>query len=500
MQKYILALDEGTTSARSVLVDKNGQIVAVSQKEFSQIYPNSGWVEQDPIEIWNVQRTTMISVLNNQNINSDEIAAIGITNQRETVIVWDKNSGNPIYNAIVWQDRRTDEYCSKLKNTHIDVIKEKTGLVVDAYFSASKIKWILENVPGAKKKALDGDLYFGNVNTWLIWKLTGGDKFLTDHTNASRTMLYNINTNEWDDDLLKLFDIPKSMLPEIKSNSEVYGYTFRGFFSKDSDVVIPICSSIGDQQSALFGQMCLEPGEIKSTYGTGSFILMNTGKNKIKSKNGLLTVISYALNDEIVFGLEGSVMIAGAALQWLRDELRIIYKTPLSEWYANQVDDDRQVYFVPSFSGLGSPYWDPYSRGAIFGLDRGVTKEHIIKAALESIALQSNDIFNVMEIDSEIKVKNIKVDGGAANNDYLLQFQSNISVVKIIKPVNIESTAMGAAYLAGLAVGFWKNIDEIKSIWKKHKEFNPSQKNFTKILKGWKEAVKRTRDWLISIS
>lgn len=499
MEKYVLALDEGTTSARTLVVNKKGEIVSVSQKEFSQIYPNAGWVEQDATEIWNTQRTTMVTALNNFGIEADNIETIGITNQRETVIVWDKVTGNPIYNAIVWQDRRTDAFCIELAKTHKEIIKEKTGLVIDAYFSASKVKWILDNVKGAREKADKGGLYFGNVNSWLIWKLTGGEKFLTDHTNASRTMLYNINTNSWDQELLDLFNIPASMLPEIRSNSEVYGDTFKGLFSKNSSARIPICSSIGDQQSALFGQMCLEPGEIKATFGTGAFILMNTGKNKIASPNGLLTVVSYSIKDQIVYGLEGSVMMAGATLQWLRDELRIIYKTPLSEWYAQQVHDDRQVYFVPSFSGLGSPYWDPYSRGAIFGLDRGVTKEHIIKAALESIAFQSNDVFDVMKLDSNIPIKNIKVDGGAANNAYLLQFQADISQTKIIKPKNTETTAMGAAYLAGLATGFWKDIDEIKKIWAVDKEYEQSNVDVSKNIKGWKEAVRRTMGWLKDI-
>ncbi|ARU90863.1 glycerol kinase [Spiroplasma clarkii] len=500
MEKYILALDEGTTSARSLLVNKKGEIVALSQNEFSQIYPNAGWVEQDATEIWNTQRTTMVTALNNFKIDAASIEAIGITNQRETVIVWDKDTGNPIYNAIVWQDRRTDQYCIELAKTHKEIIKEKTGLVIDAYFSASKVKWILDNVSGAKEKAKKGELYFGNVNSWLIWKLTGGEKFLTDHTNASRTMLYNINTNSWDQELLDLFEIPMSMLPEIKSNSEIYGQTFRGLFSKNSEARVPICSSIGDQQSALFGQMCLEPGEIKATYGTGAFILMNTGSKKIDSPNGLLTVVSYAIKDKVTYGLEGSVMMAGATLQWLRDELRIIYKTPLSEWYAQQVNDDRQVYFVPSFSGLGSPYWDPYSRGAIFGLDRGVTKEHIIKAALESIAFQSNDVFEVMRLDSNIPIKTIKVDGGAANNNYLLQFQADITSSQIIKPKNTETTAMGAAYLAGLATGFWKDIEEIKKIWAVDKKLQASGKDVSKIVKGWKEAVRRTMGWLKDIA
>ncbi|AHI52412.1 glycerol kinase GlpK [Spiroplasma culicicola] len=499
MEKYIITLDEGTTSARSLILNKKGEIVALSQKEFQQIYPQDGWVEQDAIEIWNTQRTTLLSVLNQKDISPEQIAAIGITNQRETVIVWDKNTGNPIYNAIVWQDRRTDEFCIELAKTHKEIIREKTGLVIDAYFSASKVKWILDNVKGAKEKAKNNELYFGNVNTWLIWKLTGGKTFLTDHTNASRTMLYNISTHTWDKELLQLFDIPESMVPEIKSNSEIYGYTFSELVSKNSDYQIPIASSIGDQQSALFGQICLDPGEIKVTYGTGAFIIMNTADKKIVSNNGLLTVVSYMIDGKFTYGLEGSVMMAGATLQWLRDELRIIYKTQLSEWYSEQVDDNRQVYLVPSFSGLGSPYWDPYSRGAIFGLDRGVKKEHIIKAALEAIAFQSNDVFKVMAEDSKIEIKNIKVDGGASNNNYLLQFQADISKTKIIRPKNVETTAMGAAYLAGLAVGYWKDIDEIRAIWEVDKEVK-ANKDMSKILKGWKEAVSRTRNWLKDIN
>ncbi len=354
MEKYIVTLDEGTTSARTLVVNKNGEIVASNQKEFSQIYPQEGWVEQDAVEIWNTQRTTLVSALNSKDIAPEQIEAIGITNQRETVVVWDKNTGNPIYNAIVWQDRRTDKFCIELAKTHKDIIKEKTGLVIDAYFSASKVKQILDNVKDAKQKALNNELYFRNINTWLIWKLTGGKEFYTDHTNASRTMLYNISTHEWDEDLLKLFDIPLSMLPKIKGNSEIYGYTFPELLSKNSNHKIAIASSIGDQQSALFGQMCLESGAIKVTFGTGAFILMNTGDKKIDSKNGLLTVIGYSINNKFTYGLEGSVMMAGATLQWLRDDLRIIYKTQLSEWYSEQVNDDRQVYFVPSFSGLGS--------------------------------------------------------------------------------------------------------------------------------------------------
>ncbi len=499
MEKYIVTLDEGTTSARTLVVNKNGEIVASNQKEFSQIYPQEGWVEQDAVEIWNTQRTTLVSALNSKDIAPEQIEAIGITNQRETVVVWDKNTGNPIYNAIVWQDRRTDKFCIELAKTHKDIIKEKTGLVIDAYFSASKVKWILDNVKDAKQKVLNNELYFGNINTWLIWKLTGGKEFYTDHTNASRTMLYNISTHEWDEDLLKLFDIPLSMLPKIKGNSEIYGYTFPELLSKNSNHKIAIASSIGDQQSALFGQMCLESGDIKVTFGTGAFIVMNTGDKKIDSKNGLLTVIGYSINNKFTYGLEGSVMMAGATLQWLRDDLRIIYKTQLSEWYSEQVNDDRQVYFVPSFSGLGSPYWDPYSRGAIFGLDRGVKKEHIIKAALESIAFQTNDVLEAMRDDSKINIKSIKVDGGASKNNYLIQFQSDISESELIRPKNVETTAMGAAYLAGLAVGYWKDIDDIREKWKVDKKVEP-KRDSSKLIKGWKEAVSRNRNWLKDIN
>ncbi|ALD66635.1 glycerol kinase GlpK [Spiroplasma cantharicola] len=499
MEKYIVTLDEGTTSARSLVVNKKGEIIASNQKEFSQIYPQEGWVEQDATEIWNTQRTTLISALNSKDISPEQIEAIGITNQRETVVVWDKNTGNPIYNAIVWQDRRTDGFCLELAKTHKDIIKQKTGLVIDAYFSASKVKWILDNVKDAKQKALNNELYFGNINTWLIWKLTGGKEFYTDHTNASRTMLYNISTHQWDEELLKLFDIPLNMLPKIKGNSEIYGYTFPELLSKNSKHQIAIASSIGDQQSALFGQMCLEPGDIKVTFGTGAFIVMNTGDKKIDSKNGLLTVIGYSINNKFIYGLEGSVMMAGATLQWLRDDLRIIYKTQLSEWYSEQVNDDRQVYFVPSFSGLGSPYWDPYSRGAIFGLDRGVKKEHIIKGALESIAFQTNDVLEAMREDSKINIRSIKVDGGASKNNYLIQFQSDISKSELIRPKNVETTAMGAAYLAGLAVGYWKDIEDIRKNWEVDKKVEPKRET-TKLVKGWKEAVSRTRNWLKDIN
>ncbi|WP_339020179.1 glycerol kinase GlpK [Spiroplasma endosymbiont of Atherix ibis] len=499
MEKYIVTLDEGTTSARTLVVNKKGEIVVSNQKEFSQYYPEEGWVEQDAIEIWNTQRTTLLKALNSKEILPEQVAAIGITNQRETVIIWDKNTGNPIYNAIVWQDRRTDDYCIELAKKYKEKIQKKTGLIIDAYFSASKIKWILDNVKGSKEKAQKGELYFGNVNTWLIWRLSGGKVFCTDHTNASRTMLYNISSHNWDEELLEIFDIPKSLLPEIKSNSEIYGYTFAELLSKNSQYKIPIASSIGDQQSALFGQMCLEKGDIKTTFGTGAFILMNTGEEKVESKNGLLTVIGYSINNKFVYGLEGSIMMAGATLQWLRDDLRMIYQTPLSEYYSKSVKDSRQVYFVPSFSGLGSPYWDPYSRGGIFGLDRGVRKEHIIKAALDSIAYQSNDVFDVMQKDSKIDIKTIKLDGGASKNNYLIQFQANISKREIIRPKNVETTAMGAAYLAGLAVGYWKNIEEIKENWKVDVKVKP-QKDMSKELKGWKEAVKRTRNWLKDIA
>lgn len=501
MEKYILTLDEGTTSARSLITNKKGEIIAVEQAEFTQYFPKEGWVEHDAIEIWNTQRSTLIQVLNKSNISPEQIEAIGITNQRETVVVWNKETGLPIYNAIVWQDQRTADYCQSFSQKDVDMVKERSGLIINPYFSATKVKWILDNVENARKLAEEGKLMFGTINTWLIYRLTGGEVFVTDHTNAQRTLLYNINTNTWDDELLKLFDIPKNILPEIKSTSEVYGLTFKGLFSKGDDHQIKIASSIGDQQSALFGQLCVEKGQVKVTYGTGCFILTNTGEEIVKSNHGLLTTVAYSFKDKVYYALEGSVMIAGAAVQWLRDNLKIIYNAIETEWYAGQVKDDRRVYVVPSFTGLGSPYWDSYSRGAIFGLDRGTRREHIVRATLEAIAYQANDVVEAKGKDMKKAIEIFKVDGGAANNRFMMQFQSSISQSKVIKPTNVETTAMGAAFMAGLAVGYWKDIEEIKQTYKVDFELTPeiSKQEVEKLIKGWKVAVQRTFSWTTDI-
>ncbi|ATZ21860.1 glycerol kinase GlpK [Mesoplasma tabanidae] len=501
MEKYIITLDEGTTSARSLVTNKKGAIIAVDQMEFTQHFPKEGWVEHDAIEIWNTQRTTLIQVLNKSGISPSQIEGIGITNQRETVVVWNKESGLPIYNAIVWQDQRTADYCEKFGRKELDLIRDKTGLIINPYFSGTKVKWILDNVKGARELAKEGKLMFGTINTWLIYRLTGGKVFVTDHTNAQRTLFYNINTNDWDDELLNLFDVPRNMLPEIKSCSEIYGETFKGLLSKNDETQFKICSSIGDQQSALFGQLCLNSGETKITYGTGCFILMNTGEKKIMSTHGLLTTIGVAIGDKITYALEGSVMVAGAAVQWLRDNLRIIYNAIETEWYAGQVNDDKRIYVVPSFTGLGSPYWDSYSRGAIFGLDRGTKREHIVRATLEAIAYQANDVISAMQKDIKAPLGKIKVDGGASNNKFMMQFQADISRSKVIKPINVETTAMGAAYLAGLAVGYWKNIDDIKSNYKIDFELTSkiSEEESKKLIKGWNSAVQKTFGWIKEI-
>jgi len=501
MKKYIVTLDEGTTSTRAIVVDHNCQIVAKDSASFAQIFPQEGWVEQDAIEIWNAVRTTMINALNKKHINLNEVEAIGITNQRETVVVWNKETGIPIYNAIVWQDKRTSKYTESFNQHDTDMIREKTGLFINPYFSATKIKWILDNVEGARQLAEEGNLQFGNINTWMIYRLTAGEVFATDRTNACRTLLYNINDNDWDQELLDFFDIPRSMLPEIKSNSEVYGQTFPGLVSRVDTTRVPITSSIGDQQAALFGQLATKSGEAKVTYGTGCFILMNTGTEKVWSTHGLLTTVASDYNGEIKYGLEGSVLIAGAAIQWLRDSLRIIYSAQETEWYSNLVNDDRRVYVVPAFSGLGSPYWDDYARGGIFGLDRGTNREHIVKATVESLAYQANDVLEAMAKDMKHPFEEIKVDGGASNNKFLMQFQADISRAKIIKPKNVETTAMGATYLAGLATGFWKDLDEIRSHYEIDFELVPQEDEavVAKKIRGWKAAVQRTFSWLVDI-
>ena len=494
-KKYIMALDQGTTSSRAILFDKQGNIVATSQKEFTQIYPNPGWVEHNAMEIWGSQSGVMREVLETNSISPNEIAAIGITNQRETTIVWDKNTGKPIYNAIVWQCRRTSEICDEIEaNGYKDMIKDKTGLILDAYFSGTKIKWILDNVKGAREKANNGELLFGTVDTWLIWNLTRGKVHITDYSNASRTMLYNIKELKWDDEILELLDIPKSMLPEVKPSSCVYGYTDEHMLA---GAQIPIAGIAGDQQAALFGQTCFEEGSAKNTYGTGCFMLMNTGDKLVESKNGLLTTIAWGVDGKVEYALEGSIFIGGAVIQWLRDELKVLYNAKESQFYAESVKDTNGVYIVPAFAGLGAPHWNMYARGCVMGLTRGANREHLVRAALESIAYQVKDVLHAMEEDSGLKLAGLKVDGGASANDFLMQFQADILNTNINRPKVVETTALGAAYLAGLAVGFYENKDDIKNSWVMDKEFssNMDDDRRVKLYKGWKKAVKRSLDW-----
>ena len=494
-KKYILAFDQGTTSSRSVLFDHKGSNIAITQKDFRQIFPKPGWVEHDPNDIWSSQLETALSISNKANISLTEIAAIGITNQRETTVVWDRQSGEPIYNAIVWQDRRTSKYCDNLKSLgHIDKIKQKTGLVLDAYFSGTKLKWILDNVQGAREKASKGQLCFGTVDTWLIWKLTNGKTFVTDVSNASRTLLFNINTLEWDEELLKLFDIPKSILPEVKESSEIYGETDSDVFSAN----IPISGIAGDQQAALFGQLCTEKGMVKNTYGTGCFLLMNTGKKPVFSENKLLTTIAWKINGKVTYALEGSVFVGGAAVQWIRDELKLIDTTEEIEVLASRVEDNGGVYFVPALTGLGAPYWDPYARGAIIGITRGTTREHIARATLEGIAYQVYDIVKAMEADANAKGTELRVDGGASANNFLMQFQADLFNFKVVRPKFLETTALGAAYLAGLAVGFWNGIEDLKDQWGIDQVFEPKMKHSVaqSYLKEWHKAVSRSKNWI----
>lgn len=486
-----MALDQGTTSSRCIIFNEKGEIASSAQKEFTQIYPNPGWVEHNPMEIWSTEFGVASEAMAKFNLSAADIAAIGITNQRETTIVWDRRTGLPVYNAIVWQCRRTAPYCDELRAQGFDkIIKEKTGLVLDAYFSATKIKWILDNVPGARNLAEEGHLLFGNVDSWLIWNLTKGAVHVTDYTNASRTMLYNIFDLKWDDELLHVFSIPKSMLPEVKPSSCIYGTTAEALFGGP----IQIAGDAGDQHAALFGQTCYQTGAAKSTYGTGCFMLMNTGSKAVKSKNGLLTTIAWGLGDKVEYALEGSIFMAGASIQWLRDELRMIKTAAESERYAEAVENTNGVYMVPAFVGLGAPYWDPYARGTILGLTRGAKKEHIIRATLESIAYQAYDVLKAMEEDSEISLQELKVDGGACSNNFLLQFQSDILGVTVQRPEVIETTALGAAYLAGLAVGYWINPEELSKNWAISRTFNPQMDNEKreKLLKGWHKAVRRS--------
>ncbi|TYP58844.1 glycerol kinase GlpK [Thermosediminibacter litoriperuensis] len=494
MTRYVMALDQGTTSSRAIIFDENGSIKSVAQKEFTQIYPRPGWVEHDPMEIWGTQVGVAREAMEKARITPDEIAAIGITNQRETTVVWDKHTGKPVYNAIVWQCRRTAPICDDLKAKGLaDAIRSKTGLVVDAYFSGTKIKWILDNVEGAREKAERGELLFGNVDTWLIWNLTGGKVHVTDYSNASRTMIFNIHTLDWDDDILRELGIPRAMLPEVKPSSFVYGHTDREIFWAE----VPIAGDAGDQQAALFGQACYKPGMAKNTYGTGCFMLMNTGEKAVESQSGLLTTIAWGVNGRVEYALEGSIFIAGAVVQWLRDELRIIDTSAQSEEYAMKVEDTNGVYLVPAFVGLGAPYWDMYARGVIVGLTRGAKREHIIRAALESIAYQTRDVLEAMQKDSGITLTNLKVDGGAVANNFLMQFQSDILGVPVSRPKVTETTALGAAYLAGLAIGYWKDMDEIAAKWQIDREFKPAMamEAREKLYSGWKKAVKRALDW-----
>lgn len=496
MKKYVIALDQGTTSSRAIVFDKEQNIFGVSQKEFTQIYPEQGWVEHNPLEIWASQYGVLQEVMAKTNISQDEIAAIGITNQRETTIVWDNNTGEPVYNAIVWQCRRTAAIVEELKKDDEfgNYVKENTGLLLDAYFSATKIKWILDNVEGAREKAEKGELLFGTVDTWLVWKLTNGKVHVTDYTNASRTMLYNIKELRWDERILEKLNIPKSILPEVKNSSEVYGYTNLG---GTGGVRVPIAGMAGDQQCALFGQTCFEEGSVKNTYGTGCFLLMNTGEKMIQSKNGLVTTIAIGLDNKVQYALEGSVFVGGAVIQWIRDELKLVNDASDTEYFAQKVEDNGGVYVVPAFTGLGAPYWDMYARGAIFGLTRGANRNHIIRAALESIAYQSKDLIDAMQEDADCKLTRLKVDGGASRNNLLMQFQADITGAEVVRPIITETTALGAAYLAGLAVGFWKSKEEIAEKWAVSQAYIPDldEDKKEKLYRGWKKAVKRAEGW-----
>jgi len=491
MAKYVMALDQGTTSSRCIIFNEKGTIASVAQKEFTQIYPKGGWVEHDPIEIWSTQLGVATEAMAKLGITATGISAIGITNQRETTVVWNKHTGQPVYNAIVWQCRRTAEICDELREKGLDkMFTEKTGLILDAYFSGTKIKWILDNVEGAREEAEKGNLLFGTIDTWLIWNLTKGKVHVTDYTNASRTLIFNIHELKWDEEILSILNIPKSMLPEVKPSSYVYGYTDHSLLGAKT----PIAGVAGDQQAALFGQCCHQPGTAKNTYGTGCFMLMNTGEKAVSSKKGLLTTIAWGVDDKVEYALEGSIFIAGAAIQWLRDELRMIKKAEDSEEYATAVEDTNGVYMVPAFVGLGAPYWDQYARGTIVGLTRGAKKEHIIRATLESLAYQTYDVLKAMEEDSGITLKALKVDGGACANNFLMQFQADILGVQVDRPEVIETTALGAAYLAGLAVGYWENKEEICENWAISKKFEPNmeEEKREKLLEGWHEAVNRS--------
>ena len=494
MAKYVMALDAGTTSNRCILFDHEGNICSVAQKEFTQYFPKPGWVEHDADEIWSTMMGVAVEAMSKIGATAEDISGIGITNQRETVILWDKETGVPVFNAIVWQCRRTSEYCDSLKERGLtETFRSKTGLVIDAYFSATKIRWILENVPGAREKAEKGQLLFGTVETWLIWKLTKGAVHVTDYSNASRTMLFNINTLTWDEDILKELNIPACILPEPKPSSCVYGMTDESFFGGE----IPIAGAAGDQQSALFGQTCFRRGEVKNTYGTGGFLLMNTGGTPVFSKNGLVTTIAWGLDGQVTYALEGSIFVSGAAIQWLRDEMHLIDSAPDTEWLANRVKDTNGCYVVPAFTGLGAPYWDQYARGCIVGITRGVNKYHMVRATLESLAYQTCDVIRAMEADSGIRLAGLKVDGGASANNFLMQFQADVIGERVLRPACIETTAMGAAFLAGLATGFWKSTEEVCLNWAVERVFEPDMKedDRNRRLKGWAKAVRYSFDW-----
>ena len=487
MDKYILALDQGTSSSRAIVFDREGNIRSTAQMEFTQYFPKPGWVEHNPMEIWSSEAAVIAEAITKMGINGKDIAGIGITNQRETTIVWDAETGEPVYNAIVWQDRRTSEFCDTLRDK-ADWIREKTGLIIDAYFSGTKIRWILENVPGAREKAEAGKLRFGTVDSWLVWQLTRGEVHVTDVSNASRTMLFNIHTLEWDQELLDLLGIPRSMMPSVRSSSEVYGHTKTTIFAH----AVPIGGIAGDQQAALFGQMCTEPGSVKNTYGTGCFLLMNTGEKPILSRNNLLTTIAWKIGDKVNYALEGSIFVGGSVVQWLRDGLGIIRSSSEIEALARTVEDNGGVYFVPALTGMGAPYWDQYAHGTICGITRGTTAAHIARAALEGIAFQTMDIVGAMEKDAGVPLSELKVDGGASRNDLMMQFQADILGASVVRPQVTETTAMGACYLAGLAVGYWSSLDEIKAQWQAERIFTPSGADTTALKAGWADAIGRT--------
>ena len=492
--QYILALDQGTTSSRAIVFDKKGKMISTAQKEFKQHYPKAGWVEHDGNEIWSTQAGVAAEAITSAGLNGNNIAAIGITNQRETTLIWDRKTGKPVYNAIVWQDRRTSDYCDELKEQGLaEKFRAKTGLILDSYFSGTKIRWVLENVDGVRERAENGELAFGTMDTWLIWNFTQGEKHITDVTNASRTMIFNIHDLEWDKELLDILDIPESLLPEVRQSSEVYGKTKTTMFASE----VPIAGIAGDQQAALFGQRCIDPGMVKNTYGTGCFMVMNTGEKPIKSENNLLTTIAWQVVGKVDYALEGSIFIAGAVVQWLRDELGLIRKSSDIEKLAASVKDNDGVYLVPAFAGLGAPHWDQHARGTMVGLTRGSNAGHIARAALEGIAYQALDVLKSMEADSGIEIKELRVDGGATANDLLMQFQANILLAPVIRPKILETTALGAAYLAGLAVGYWKDHEEINEQWLEDKRFDPemSRKDADKLVSGWNRALKAAKAW-----